>query len=66
MALNKQSAAKDVFGDADVAAVRAPGVRANMTWREWIEKQSGTAGLYLHQLAALSMGKDPFLTERGG
>ncbi len=62
MALNNQSSAKDVFGDADVAAVRAQRVRANMKWREWIEKQRGITGLYLQQLAALSMGKDPFLT----
>jgi hypothetical protein len=45
MALNNQSSAKDVLVDADLAAVRAERVRANLKWREWIVKQSGTTGL---------------------
>ena len=62
MALNNQSSAKDVFGDADVAGVRAERVRANVKWREWIVKQSGTTGRCLQQLAALGIDGDPFLT----
>jgi hypothetical protein len=34
MALNNQSSAKDVLVDADMAAVRAERVRANLKWRD--------------------------------